>query len=93
MDNIVFRCREYAVRLKRAFAWSKESLNPLATHPVVVYVTQKSHLIERREDVLRFLTVRVEGFEQSNSSRKRERDEGRPPRREGETPAEEGAQA
>jgi small subunit ribosomal protein S6 len=46
------------------------------------------------EDVLRFLTVRVEGFEQSNSSRKRERDEGRPPRREGEAPvAEEGAQA
>jgi small subunit ribosomal protein S6 len=47
------------------------------------------------EDVLRFLTVRVEGFEQSNSSRKRERDEGREgrPRREGEAPAEEGAQA
>jgi small subunit ribosomal protein S6 len=32
------------------------------------------------EDVLRFLTVRVEAFEQSNSSRKRERDE-RPARR------------
>ena len=46
------------------------------------------------EDVLRFLTVRVEGFEQSNSSRKRERDEGQArPRREGEAPAEEGAQA
>jgi small subunit ribosomal protein S6 len=46
------------------------------------------------EDVLRFLTVRVEGFEQSNSSRKRERDEGQVrPRREGEAPAEEGAQA
>jgi small subunit ribosomal protein S6 len=49
------------------------------------------------EDVLRFITVRVEGFEQSNSSRKRERDEGRdgrPPRREGEAAAsEEGAQA
>jgi small subunit ribosomal protein S6 len=45
------------------------------------------------EDVLRFLTVRVEGFEQSNSSRKRERDEGQSrPRREGEAPAEEGAQ-
>src|SRR5215510_9827891 len=36
------------------------------------------------EDVLRFLTVRVESFEQSNSSRKREREEGRPARREGE---------
>jgi small subunit ribosomal protein S6 len=39
------------------------------------------------EDVLRFLTVRVEAFEQSNSSRKREREanagreEGRPERR------------
>ncbi len=32
------------------------------------------------EDVLRFLTVRVHAFEQSNSSRKRERDE-RPARR------------
>jgi small subunit ribosomal protein S6 len=29
------------------------------------------------EDVLRFLTVRVEAFEQSNSSRKREREAGR----------------
>jgi small subunit ribosomal protein S6 len=35
------------------------------------------------EDVLRFLTVRVDAFEQSNSSRKRERDDARP-RREGE---------
>jgi len=45
------------------------------------------------EDVLRFITVRVEAFEQSNSSRKRERDEGqgRPPRREGEAVSEEGA--
>ena len=37
------------------------------------------------EDVLRFLTVRVDAFEQSNSSRKRERD-GEAPRREGEGP-------
>ena len=29
------------------------------------------------EDVLRFITVRVEAFEQSNSSRKREREENR----------------
>jgi small subunit ribosomal protein S6 len=41
------------------------------------------------EDVLRFITVRVEAFEQSNSSRKREREadgarrEGDGPRREG----------
>ena len=43
------------------------------------------------EDVLRFITVRVDAFEQSNSSRKRERDEARP-RREGEAAAsEEGA--
>jgi small subunit ribosomal protein S6 len=46
------------------------------------------------EDVLRFLTVRVEAFEQSNSSRKRERDE-RPARRPDEpaAAAEEGATA
>jgi small subunit ribosomal protein S6 len=46
------------------------------------------------EDVLRFLTVRVEAFEQSNSSRKRERDE-RTPRRPDEpaSASEEGAQA
>lgn len=37
------------------------------------------------EDVLRFLTVRVEAFEQSNSSRKRER-EGDGPRRDGDGP-------
>ena len=49
------------------------------------------------EDVLRFLTVRVEAFEQSNSSRKRERDErptgDRPPPRRADEPAaaEEGA--
>ena len=41
------------------------------------------------EDVLRFLTVRVEAFEQSNSSRKRER-EGDAPRREGDGPRREG---
>ena len=34
------------------------------------------------EDVLRFLTVRVEAFEQSNSSRKREREAGRDENRE-----------
>jgi len=45
------------------------------------------------EDVLRFLTVRVEGFEQSNSSRKRERDDRGPsaPRRADEPASEEGA--
>ena len=37
------------------------------------------------EDVLRFLTVRVEAFEQSNSSRKRDRD-GDAPRRDGDGP-------
>jgi small subunit ribosomal protein S6 len=41
------------------------------------------------EDVLRFLTVRVDAFEQSNSSRKRERD-GEAPRREGDGPRREG---
>src|SRR5882672_6083404 len=38
------------------------------------------------EDVLRFLTVRVEAFEQSNSSRKRERDGEGGPRRDGDGP-------
>src|SRR5215467_2107418 len=41
------------------------------------------------EDVLRFLTVRVNAFEQSNSSRKRER-EGDGVRREGDGPRREG---
>jgi small subunit ribosomal protein S6 len=42
------------------------------------------------EDVLRFLTVKVEGFEQSNSSRKRERDDrGPPPPRRADEPASE----
>jgi small subunit ribosomal protein S6 len=51
------------------------------------------------EDVLRFLTVRVEAFEQSNSSRKREREAGREegrerrPRADGETVETEGAEA
>jgi small subunit ribosomal protein S6 len=49
------------------------------------------------EDVLRFITVRVEAFEQSNSSRKREREAGdaaRRERREGEPVTEtEGARA
>ena len=48
------------------------------------------------EDVLRFITVRVEAFEQSNSSRKRERDGDGPPRdrdgprRDGDGPRREG---
>jgi small subunit ribosomal protein S6 len=46
------------------------------------------------EDVLRFLTVRVEAFEQSNSSRKREREENRDRRpREDGAPEVEGAAA
>jgi small subunit ribosomal protein S6 len=45
--------------------------------------------IKINEDVLRFLTVRVEAFEQSNSSRKRER-EGDGPRRDGDGPRSDG---
>jgi small subunit ribosomal protein S6 len=45
------------------------------------------------EDVLRFLTVRVEAFEQSNSSRKRERDERGPRRPDEAAPTEEGVAA
>jgi len=49
-------------------------------------------LAPRDHEVERFLTVRVEAFEQSNSSRKRERDE-RPARREETAAAEQGAAA
>jgi ribosomal protein S6 len=44
------------------------------------------------EDVLRFITVRVEAFEQSNSSRKREESRDRRPREEN-APETEGAAA
>jgi small subunit ribosomal protein S6 len=59
-------------------------------------ITELERQLKINEDVLRFITVRVEGFEQSNSSRKREgsRDETRDrrPRDEG-TPEVEGAVA
>ena len=39
-------------------------------------ITELERQLKINEDVLRFLTVRVEAFEQSNSSRKREREAG-----------------
>ena len=40
-------------------------------------ISELERQLKINEDVLRFLTVRVEAFEQSNSSRKREREAGR----------------
>jgi len=40
-------------------------------------IVELERQLKINEDVLRFLTVRVEAFEQSNSSRKREREENR----------------
>ena len=53
-------------------------------------VIELERQLKINEDVLRYITVRVEAFEQSNSSRKREREGGR--REEGENAAE-GAEA
>jgi small subunit ribosomal protein S6 len=39
-------------------------------------ISELERQLKINEDVLRFLTVRVEAFEQSNSSRKREREAG-----------------
>ena len=52
-------------------------------------ISELERQLKINEDVLRFLTVRVEAFEQSNSSRKREREAGetRRPREDG-APAE-----
>ena len=45
-------------------------------------IAELERQLKINEDVLRFLTVRVEAFEQSNSSRKREREAGRDDTRE-----------
>ena len=44
-------------------------------------IAELERQLKINEDVLRFLTVRVEAFEQSNSSRKRESSDGREQRR------------
>src|SRR6266571_5649702 len=44
-------------------------------------IAELERQLKINEDVLRFLTVRVEAFEQSNSSRKRESGDGREQRR------------
>src|SRR5205085_5117240 len=54
-------------------------------------IAELERQLKINEDVLRFLTVRVEAFEQSNSSRKREGE--RRPREEGAAPETEGAAA
>jgi small subunit ribosomal protein S6 len=49
-------------------------------------IVELERQLKINEDVLRFLTVRVEAFEQSNSSRKREREDGDRPRRDDDRP-------
>ena len=46
-------------------------------------ISELERQLKINEDVLRFLTVRVDAFEQSNSSRKREREAGAGGREEG----------
>jgi small subunit ribosomal protein S6 len=51
-----------------------------------VAIVELERQLKINEDVLRFLTVKVEAFEQSNSSRKREREDGDRPRRDDDRP-------
>jgi small subunit ribosomal protein S6 len=51
-----------------------------------VAVVELERQLKINEDVLRFLTVKVEAFEQSNSSRKREREDADRPGRDGDRP-------
>jgi len=85
--------RTLAYRIKKNRKGHYVLLNLNAPSKAIVELERQ---LKINEDVLRFLTVRVEAFEQSNSSRKRER-EGAPPREGGEArerrPREEGAAA
>ena len=56
-------------------------------------IAELERQLKINEDVLRFITVRVEAFEQSNSSRKREETRERRPRDEAAAPETEGAAA
>ena len=78
--------RGLAYRIKKNRKGHYVLLNINAPSAAVIELERQ---LKINEDVLRFLTVRVDAFEQSNSSRKRERD-GEAPRREGEGPRREG---
>ena len=74
--------RGLAYRIKKNRKGHYVLLNINAPSKAVIELERQ---LKINEDVLRFLTVRVEAFEQSNSSRKREReaggrDDGAPPR-------------
>ena len=66
--------RGLAYRIKKNRKGHYVLLNINAPSKAVVELERQ---LKINEDVLRFLTVRVEAFEQSNSSRKREREENR----------------
>ena len=84
--------RGLAYRIKKNRKGHYVLLNINAPSNAVVELERQ---LKINEDVLRFITVRVEAFEQSNSSRKREREEGRDrkPRSEDEAAGAEGAAA
>jgi small subunit ribosomal protein S6 len=81
--------RSLAYRIKKNRKGHYVLLNLNAPSKAIVELERQ---LKINEDVLRFLTVRVDAFEQSNSSRKRERegarDETRERRREDEPEAE-----
>ena len=51
VHEVVRRARQHAVGLERALARPEESLDPFASHPVVVQVAQEPDAIERAEHV------------------------------------------
>jgi small subunit ribosomal protein S6 len=65
--------RTLAYRIKKNRKGHYVLLNLNAPAKAIVELERQ---LKINEDVLRFLTVRVEAFEQSNSSRKREREAG-----------------
>jgi len=71
--------RTLAYRIKKNRKGHYVLLNLNAPSKAIVELERQ---LKINEDVLRFLTVRVEAFEQSNSSRKREREAGREESRE-----------
>src|SRR5579864_5078838 len=71
--------RTLAYRIKKNRKGHYVLLNLNAPSKAIVELERQ---LKINEDVLRFLTVRVEAFEQSNSSRKREREAGRDETRE-----------
>jgi len=93
--------RSLAYRIKKNRKGHYVLLNINAPCQAIVELERQ---IKINEDVLRFMSVRVEAFEQSNSSKKRERErdadalargvrEGGREKPEGETVADEGAEA